>query len=57
MQNYGRSWSENNAPRNDSQFDEGCWKDGSDPRESIREIERDPQYATDPELSDYSNDE
>lgn len=32
-------------------------RDGSDPRESIRAIEKDPQYAIDPELSYYSDDE
>ncbi|KAE9453636.1 hypothetical protein C3L33_14465, partial [Rhododendron williamsianum] len=32
-------------------------RDGFDPRESIRGIKRDPKYASDPEVSDYSDDE
>ncbi|KAI8525341.1 hypothetical protein RHMOL_Rhmol13G0223300 [Rhododendron molle] len=31
-------------------------RDGFDPRESITEIKRDPQYASDPKVSDYSDD-
>ncbi|KAI8542795.1 hypothetical protein RHMOL_Rhmol08G0167800 [Rhododendron molle] len=31
-------------------------RDGFDPRDSIRGIQRDPQYASDPEVSDYSDD-
>ncbi|KAI8539615.1 hypothetical protein RHMOL_Rhmol09G0197000 [Rhododendron molle] len=32
-------------------------RDSSDPYETIKAIKRDPQYATDKELSDYSDDE
>ncbi|KAI8573107.1 hypothetical protein RHMOL_Rhmol01G0252600 [Rhododendron molle] len=32
-------------------------REGSDPTELIRAIQRDPQYASDPELSDYFDDE
>ncbi|KAI8561600.1 hypothetical protein RHMOL_Rhmol04G0352900 [Rhododendron molle] len=32
-------------------------RNGVDPNESIRAIRRDPQYASDPEVSDYSDDE
>ncbi|KAI8558777.1 hypothetical protein RHMOL_Rhmol04G0123600 [Rhododendron molle] len=31
-------------------------RDGFDPRDCIRGIQRDPQYASDPEVSDYSDD-